>query len=141
MKRTPHHIMVKLHIPVHIAWVVLLFFLASEAFAQTPAPNTSSRSDNNLHQTHDNRPQWQDVGLKDILMVEGQSTVTAPNPAVSWTPYSTTVVPFMPYRQKAQQGFLYISGIFSDSDSVFHPIVTTYIGVVCLLPADSNTVD
>ncbi len=117
MKRTLHHIMVKLHIPVHIAWVVLLFFLASEAFAQTPAPNTSSRSDNNLHQTHDNRPQWQDVGLKDILMV------------------------FMPYRQKAQQGFLYIFGIFYDSDSVFHPIVTTYIGVVCLLPADSNTVD
>ena len=65
---------------MHIAWVVLLFFLSSEAFAQTPAPNTSSRSDNNLHQTHDNRPQWQDVGLKDILMVEGQSTVTAPNP-------------------------------------------------------------
>ena len=72
--------MVKPHIPMHIAWVVLLFFLSSEAFAQTPAPNTSSRSDNNLHQTHDNRPQWQDVGLKDILMVEGQSTVTAPNP-------------------------------------------------------------
>ena len=65
---------------MHIACVVLLFSLVSEVFAHTTTPNTSSTTDYNLYQTHDDRPQWQDLGLKDILMVEGQSTVTAPNP-------------------------------------------------------------
>lgn len=61
--------------------VVLLFCAFHEVAAGGLAGQLPLHGDNCLYQTESNRPQWQDVGLQDILMVEGQSTVTAPTPA------------------------------------------------------------
>ena len=78
-KTTRRGIMHCLSIPLRFVCAAVLFSVAQQVSAINLAPCNPSRADYSLYQTESNRPQWQDVGLQDILMVDGQSTVTAPN--------------------------------------------------------------
>ena len=59
---------------------LLVLLLVIQGAQSQPLPSSNQFDPNNcLSQTADNRPQWDDVGLHDILFAIGQPTVPAPN--------------------------------------------------------------
>ena len=80
MIKTNHHCFLRsLQILLPTGSLMLFLFLAQSISAQPIATTGNNDVDNCLSQTADNRPQWQDVGLQDILFAIGQPTVPAPN--------------------------------------------------------------
>ena len=65
-----------------LKWMGCFLFLI---FSMPPShgmplqPSSQFDTHNCLSQTNDNRPQWQDVGLQDLLVTIGQPTVPTPS--------------------------------------------------------------
>lgn len=59
--------------------LLILLSILQGAYGQPVPPPNHFDPTNCLSQTANNRPQWEDVGLHDILFAIGQPTVPAPN--------------------------------------------------------------
>ena len=97
--------------------MVCLFFLLvalQNAHCQTASATDFNNPANCLSQTDDNRPQWQDVGLQDILFVIGQPTVPAPNTVR--LPYGYTPSMHLPVLLPGQQGHPAKTGVPPDHE-------------------------
>ena len=84
--------------------LVFLFSMRDVAFATEAVPQVCD----NISSQQVELPQWEDLGLENILFVGGQSTVAAPT--VMRLPYNTMMgMPFAVVERQTVQSFFLMS--------------------------------